>query len=37
MNLKIAAQLILPGLATALGAIPIFFAKDISKKRLIFS
>ena len=31
MNLRIAAQLILPGLATALGAIPIFFTKNISK------
>ncbi len=34
MNLRIAAQLILPGLATGLGAIPIFFAKDISKKAI---
>lgn len=34
MNLRIAAQLILPGLATALGAIPIFFAKNISKKAI---
>ena len=34
MNLRIAAQLILPGLATALGAIPIFFTKNISKKTI---